>query len=248
MEWQAEATLLSVRHHGESSAIIDVLTKEYGRYAGLVRGGAGRRLRPVLQTGNHLHVRWKARLSEHLGAMNVEMIKPRASQAMQEPLQLSALTTACALIRHLPERQPYPPLAALFETLIDALDDSDIWAALFVRFELALLDEMGFGLDLASCAATGCLEGLTHISPRSGRAVSAGAAQPYLDRLYTLPPFFLDAGADVSLDDIKAGFEVTGHFLQRRMFFNLEKPLPEERNAMLTRLYRQFTAEDTNRV
>ncbi len=243
MEWQADATLLCVRRHGESAAIIEVLTKQQGRYAGLVRGGAGRRLRPLLQAGNRLHVCWKARLAEHLGTMTVEMTHARASEAMAKPLHLSALMAACALVQVLPERQPYPRLADLFETLLDVLDDEDIWPPLFIRFELALLDEMGFGLDLSRCAVTGengeggKNDALSHISPRSGRAVSPAAAAPYLDRLYPLPPFFLDSAAPVSSADIRNGFDVTGHFLVRRLFANLEKPVPEARAAMLKRLY-----------
>lgn len=240
MEWQEDATLLCVRNHGENAVIVDVLTHNQGRFAGLVRGGAGRRLRPLLQAGNRLHVTWKARLEEHLGAMTVEMLHARAGEAMLDPLQLSALTAATSMIRVLPERQPYPRLAELFETLMDALDDIDMWPALFVRFELALLDEMGFGLDLSTCAATGDNAGLTHISPRSGRAVSAAAAVPYLDKLYNLPAFFLDPTANVTNTDIQDGFDVTGHFLARRLFFNLEKPMPEMRAMMLKRLFKHY--------
>lgn len=192
MEWHAEATVLNARPHGETSAIVEVLTESHGRFAGLVRGGVGRRLRPVLQTGNRVQANWRARLSDHLGTLTVEPVRGRAGAALQDPLHLAALTALCDMVRIFPERQPYPRLVQAFETLIDCLDNSDVWPAVYVRFELAMLDELGFGLDLSSCAATGNNDNLTHISPRSGRAVSASAAEPYLDKLFALPPFFFE--------------------------------------------------------
>ncbi|MGC6472192.1 MAG: DNA repair protein RecO [Parvibaculales bacterium] len=238
MEWHAEATVLNARPHGETSAIVEVLTESHGRFAGLVRGGVGRRLRPVLQTGNRVQANWRARLSDHLGTLTVEPVRGRAGAALQDPLHLAALTALCDMVRIFPERQPYPRLVQAFETLIDCLDNSDVWPAVYVRFELAMLDELGFGLDLSSCAATGNNDNLTHISPRSGRAVSASAAEPYLDKLFALPPFFLNAGAEVTASDILAGFEVTGFFLGKRLYASVDDTIPVSRSRMLSLLAR----------
>jgi len=239
MDWTAEASLLSVRPHGENGAIIEVLAKEQGRFVGFVRGGTGRTMRPVLQVGNRVKANWRARLSEHLGTFTIEPLKARAALAMHDPLHLSALMTACALVRILPERHPYPKLTDIFEEVLDELGNSAIWP-IFVRFELALLEEMGFGLDLSNCAVNGTADDLTHISPRSGRAVSARAAEPYIKKLYPLPPFFLNPTAQATPAHIHNGFAVTGHFLQDRLFAHLERELPEARARMLNLLERDL--------
>ncbi|MGC6511611.1 MAG: DNA repair protein RecO [Parvibaculales bacterium] len=238
MEWHAEATVLNARPHGETSAIVEVLTEEHGRFAGLVRGGVGRRLRPVLQAGNRVQAGWRARLSDHLGTLTVEPVRDRAGTALQDRLHLAALTALCDMVRIFPERQAYPRLVQAFETLIDCLDNPEVWPAVYVRFELAMLDELGFGLDLDSCAATGSNDNLTHISPRSGRAVSASAAEPYLDRLYALPSFFLNPGAEVTMTDILAGFEVTGFFLGKRLYASVDDTIPDSRARMVSLLAR----------
>ena len=238
MEWQAEATVLHTRPHGETSAIVEVLTEQNGRFAGLVRGGVGRRLRPVLQRGNRIQASWRARLSDHLGTMTVEPVHMRAGLALQNPLHLAALTALCDMVRIFPERQSYPKLTQTFETLMDCLDNPDIWPAVFIRFEMAMLDELGFGLDLRTCAATGSNDHLTHISPRSGRAVSASAAQPYLDQLFPLPPFFLHSSEEITPEDISAGFAVTGFFLNRRLYASVDATIPDSRVRMLSLLSR----------
>ncbi len=238
MEWQAEATVLSSRPHGETAAIIEVITEENGRFAGLVRGGIGRRLRPVLQMGNRVQACWRARLSAHLGTFTVEPIKLRAGLALHDPLHLAALRALCDMARIFPERQAYPRLARAFESLIECLDSPSVWPAVFIRFELAMLDELGFGLDLTRCAATGSHHNLTHISPTSGRAVSAVAAEPYLDRLFIIPPFFIDPLAQVRAADLKAGFEITEYFLSKRLYYSMDETIPESRARMLFLLLR----------
>lgn len=238
MQWTAEGIVLSSKRHGETSAIIEVLTRDFGRFAGLVRGGTGRRLRPVLQPGNSVQAVWRARLAEHLGVFTVEPTTARAAQAMRRPKALAALTSACALLGFLPERNAYPRLYDTARTLLDNLDDEDFWLPLLVRFELALLEETGFGLDLESCASNGSNLNLTHVSPRSGRAVSAEAAEPYQDRLFPMPAFFRDAGADIEAQDVRDGLAITGHFLTTRLLHQIEKPMPESR----TRLVQMLTA------
>ena len=233
MQWNAEGVVLSSRRHGETSVIIEVFTKEFGRCAGLVRGGTGRRLRPVLQPGNSVHAEWKARLSEHLGVFTVEATTARVAGAMAHPETLAALTSICALLRFLPERNGYPRLYDTTCSLLDNLEDEDVWLPLLVRFELALLEETGFGLDLESCAANGSNLNLTHISPRSGRAVSAEAAEPYLDKLFPMPQFFRDSTATVSLEDVKNGLTITGHFLTVRILHQLEQNMPESRARLI---------------
>ncbi len=233
MKWQADGYILSVRPHGETSAIINVLTKNQGRHAGLVRGGRSRRMRPVLQPGNQVHVAWNARLSEHLGTFTVEALDARAALLMEERLSLAALNAVCVLsMEALPEREPHPKLYDVFEILLAELHDMHIWPALYVRFEIGLLQALGYGLDLSACAATGAKEKLTHVSPRSGRAVCAGAAEPYLDKLLPLPPF-LRGQNQVGDGDLMDGLALSEFFLKTRIFHNQNKDLPETRARMV---------------
>jgi len=155
MEWSDEAIILSVRTHGETAAIVDLFTRSHGRHAGLVHGGRSRKARPVLQMGNHVDATWKARLSEHLGHMSVELRRGYAASAMEDAAALAGLTSLCALARLLPERDPHPALYEVTLFVLGFLDDPTVWPALMVRWELALLQELGFGLDLSACAATG---------------------------------------------------------------------------------------------
>jgi len=236
MKWSADGYILSVKPHGETSAIINVLTKEKGRHAGIVRGGRSRRLRPVLQPGNQVSVNWNARLSEHLGMYSVEALDARAALLMQNRSSLAGLNAISALcMQALPEREPHSKLYDVFGILMAQLHDIDVWPALYVRFELALLQALGYGLDLSSCAATGSLESLTHVSPRSGRAVCADAAEPYLDKLLILPPF-LKGENKVTEGDIAAGLELTGAFLKGRVFYAHNRDIPEARGRMVRAL------------
>src|SRR5262245_22789965 len=170
MQWSDEGIILSVKPHGETAAVAEIFTRAHGRHLGLVHGGRSRRLRPVLQTGNHVDAQWKARLAEHLGQVSVELRKGYAAQAMDDVLALAGLSSLCALARLLPERDPHPSLFEVTLFVLSFLDEVEVWPALMVRWELALLDELGFGLDLSSCASTGTREQLLYVSPKSGRA------------------------------------------------------------------------------
>ena len=191
MNWSDEAIVLSVRPHGETAAVVELLTREHGRHLGLVHGGRSRRMRPTLQTGNHVDVTWKSRLAEQLGHYAIELRRGFAGEAMglADPARLAALSTLAMLARLLPERDPHPALYEVSLFVLGFFDDASVWPALMVRWELALLSELGFGLDLSECAATGANDHLVYVSPKSGRAVSASAGEPYKERLLELPGF-----------------------------------------------------------
>ncbi|MBC6403578.1 MAG: DNA repair protein RecO [Hyphomonadaceae bacterium] len=243
MNWSGEGHILSVKKHGETSAIIDVFTRDQGRHAGLVRGGAGRKMRPVLQPGNLVGVEWRGRLSEHLGYYVVEPVQTLASGLMEDQLSLAGLNAACAMAREtLPEREAYPRVFEAFGVLLANMHDRNIWPALYVRWEAGLLSAMGYGLDLATCVATGDTHNLTHVSPRSGRAVSARAAAPYVDKLLKLPNFMYpdSRGNDleISQEDVLNGLRLTGYFLETRVQWGTNRTLPEAR----ARMVEKFTA------
>ena len=236
MDWSDTGYILSTHKHGETSAIIDVFTRENGRHKGLVRGGIGRRMRPVLQPGNHVRVEWRGRLSEQLGYYTVEAIDSRAAQLMDDRLSLAGLNAMTAMCREmLPEREAQEQIYDVFEIVLQNLHEIDIWPALYIRWEAGLLSALGYGLDFTRCAATGSNDNLTHISPRSGRAVSASAAEPYLDKLLPLPPFMRGEGVSTP-EDIFNGLRLTGHFLETRVQWNLNRTLPEARHQMIERL------------
>ncbi len=239
MDWTDEGIILGVRPHGETASVVEVLTRDHGRHLGLVHGGRSRRLRPVLQPGNHVDVSWKARLAEQLGHMALESRRAFAAEVMDHPLPLAGLASLTALARLLPERDPHPSLYEVSLFVLGYLDEPEVWPALLVRWELALLDELGFGLDLTACAATGTNDDLIYVSPKSGRAVSASAGEPYADRLLTLPPFLRGRSqGSVSQSDIAAGFALTGHFLQTRILSPREETLPEVRGRLTDMLLR----------
>jgi len=231
MQWTDEGVVLGVRKHGESSAILELMTREHGRHLGLVQGGRSKSLQPVLQPGNIVHATWRARLDEHLGNYHVEGLNLRAARFMGSPMALYGLATLAHLMRYLPERDPHPALYETLTVLVDHLDDPDLAPALFVRFELAMLAELGFGLDLTSCAATGEQRDLVYVSPRSGRAVSAAAGEPYKDRLLKLPGFLIGQMKTNRPrgEDIRAGFALTDFFLHQNVFDPQGKRAPEER-------------------
>ncbi len=239
MEWSDEGVVLSVRPHGESAAVLELFTRRHGRHLGLVHGGRSRKLRPILQIGNHVDAGWKARLADNLGHFSVELRKGFAALLMEDGAALTALTSMAALARLLPERDPHPNLFEITQFVLGFLDDRAVWPALIVRWELALLDELGFGLDLASCAATGKSTDLIYVSPKSGRAVSSEAGEPYKDRLLELPQF-LRAGTSgpVSAKDVLAGLALTGHFLTARVLAPRDLELPDTRSRLLTYLSR----------
>jgi DNA repair protein RecO (recombination protein O) len=239
MQWSDEGVILSVRAHGETGAVVEVFTREHGRHLGLVHGGRSRKLRPILQIGNHVDTEWKARLADSLGHFTVELRKGFAAQAMDDPAALSAMTSIAALARLLPERDPHPNLFEVTLFVLGFLDDVHVWPALLVRWELVLLEELGFGLDLATCAATGSSEDLVYVSPKSGRAVSAGAGEPYKDRLLALPAFLRGKpSGEVTRQDVEAGFALTAHFLEARVLRPRELEMPETRARLMSYLRR----------
>lgn len=243
MQWSDEGIILSVKPHGETAAVAEIFTRAHGRHLGLVHGGRSRKLRPVLQTGNHVDATWKARLAEHLGHVTVELRKGYAAQAMDDPLALSGLSSLCALARLLPERDPHPSLFEVALFVLGYLDEPEVWPALMVRWEMALLDELGFGLDLSACAATGANDNLIYVSPKSGRAVSASAGADYKDRLLRLPPFLTRGrqGA-ATLADVIDGLELTGHFLETRVLIPREESMPSARTRLRELMGRRAAA------
>lgn len=239
MQWSDEGVVLGVRPHGETAAVLELFTRGHGRHLGLVYGGRSRKLRPILQIGNHVDATWKARLADNLGHFALELRKSFAGMLMEDAAALAAMTSMAALARLLPERDPHPNLFEITQFVLGYLDDRAVWPALVVRWELALLDDLGFGLDLAACAATGRSADLIYVSPKSGRAVSAEAGEPYKDRLLALPGF-LRAGAAgaVGGEDVLAGFALTGHFLQARVLVQRGWQMPEARDRLLSYLRR----------
>ncbi|CCQ73581.1 Putative DNA repair protein RecO (Recombination protein O) [Magnetospira sp. QH-2] len=231
MEWTDDGIVISLKRHGESSAIVGVLTKEHGRCAGLLRGATGKRLRGVVQPGNRVRVRWRARLAEHLGTWSLEPTGNAVTAfLLSDPVRLVALGSACALIEAcLPEREPHPSIQRALDLWLDLLVSDGPWAGAYVKWEQGLLAELGFGLDLTSCAATGAVDDLIHVSPKSGRAVSAEAGVPYKDRLLPLPKFLLQEGAAGDPKQVRDGLTLTGYFLDRHLFHGEGLPAARRR-------------------
>jgi DNA repair protein RecO (recombination protein O) len=237
MHWSDEGVVLSARPHGETGAVLELFTRHNGRHLGLVHGGRSRRLRPILQIGNHVEARWKARLADQLGHYTLELRQAFAARMLEDPAALAALTSMAALMRLLAERDPHPSLFEVTLFVLGFLDDKDVWPALLARWELALLGELGFGLDLSSCAATGRKDDLIYVSPKSGRSVSAAAGEPYRQRLLALPAFLAgQPGRGVSGADVEAAFALTGHFLEARVLRPRDLELPDARGRMLAYL------------
>jgi len=240
MEWRDQGILLSARRHGETSAIIEVFTPEQGRHAGVVRGGTSRKIAPSLQPGAQLDVAWRARLEDHIGAFTVEPLRSRAAVAMQDRLALAGLNAVTALLSFcLPEREPHPALYQRTEALLDMLGQGDVWPLAYLKWELRLLEEMGYALDLESCAVTGVSEELIYVSPKSGRAVSAKGAGEWADRLLPLPTVL--RGGTGSDAEIAQGLVTTGHFLTAHLARDLGgKPLPEARARFIDAFSRRL--------
>ena len=235
MEWRDEGVILSVRRHGETSAIAEILTAGHGRVMGLVRGGRSKQQRPVLQGGNAVQCVWRARLEEQLGTFVLEPLDLRAGAIMEEPFRLAGLATLTGLAQLLPEREPHPRVYEALRVVLDAIDQDDVWPALLARWELGLLDELGFGLDLSKCAATGTRENLSYVSPRSGKAVSAEAGHPFRDRLFPLPPF-LKEGGGATRRDVIDGLKLAAYFLDRHVFEPRGTRLPEQQDWIIRAL------------
>ena len=235
MEWRDEGVILSVRRHGETSAIAEILNARHGRVMGLVRGGRSKALRPVLQAGNAVQTVWRARLEEQLGTFALEPLDLRAGAIMEEPFRLAGLATLTALAQLLPEREPHPRVYEALRVVLEAIDQDEVWPALLVRWELGLLDELGFGLDLSKCAATGTRENLAYVSPKSGKAVSAGAGPPFRDRLFRLPGFLKEGGAAPPRDVID-GLRLAAYFLDRHLFEPRGMRFPEQKEWIIRSL------------
>jgi DNA repair protein RecO (recombination protein O) len=233
MEWNDEAIVLSARPHGETGAILELLTHSHGRHMGLVRGGASRRIKPTLQPGNAVHVQWRARLSEHLGSFTCELARARAGELMDSREGLAGLNAFAAVCcAALPERQAYTGVYDAGVLLLDAMmaQDAVHWLPLYVRWEAGLLDALGFGLDLSECAATGATDDLAYVSPRSGRAVSRAGAGIYAARLLRLPAFLSGESSDVpEAAEIAAGLRLTGYFLMERVLRQHGRDMPAAR-------------------
>ena len=238
MDWRDSGFVLTARRHGESGLIVELLTAEHGRHAGLVRGGQSPKRRALVQPGNLVAATWRGRLEEHLGSYEIELQRAHAAGLIDNPDRLAALLSAAALVAlALPEREPHGDVFTRFAALVDALDSAKGWAANYVAWECALLAALGYGLDLASCAATGVNDDLAYVSPRTGRAVSRSAGFPYRDKLLALPAFlWRDAGPEAA--DISAGLALTGHFLHHHLLEPQGRALPEARARLVERLSR----------
>ena len=242
MDWRDDGFVLAARRHGESGLIVELLTAEHGRHAGLVRAGQSPRRRALLQPGNRVTASWRGRLPEHLGTFDCELVDAHAARFLDDPDRLAALSAASALLlAALPEREPHADVYASFAGLLDAFDSAPDWPQAYVLWECGLLAALGFGLDLGHCAVTGATDDLTHVSPRTGRAVSRAAAAPYRDKLLPLPGFlWRDAPADHA--EISAGLALTEHFLLHHMLLPQGRGLPEARVRMAERMRRPTAA------
>lgn len=246
MEWRGAGIVLSTRKHGENDAILEVLSEEHGRHLGLVRGGRSKRHRPALQPGNELALIWKARLADQLGQFQIEPLNLRTAHLMTSGMGLAAVNHLAFLVRLLPERQSHKRLFAALTVVLDHLESADAAGALIIRFELELLRDLGAGLDLTRCAATGTTEDLAYVSPKSARAVSREAGRPYHDRLLPLPGFLVDGqrqtGSELMWADITQGFQLTGYFLDRQLH---ERNIKDgnTRAMLLCALEKQFRAD-----
>jgi DNA repair protein RecO (recombination protein O) len=239
MDWTDEGIFISAKPLGEANAVAEILTAAHGRHLGLVRGGRSRRLRPLLQPGNLLSLSWRARLADHLGGFAVEMIDPLAARVLDDQAALSAIGSLTSLVKLLPERDPHPELYHGALQVLRALDDAGRWPVLLVHWEMMLLQDLGFGLDLSACAATGVETDLAFVSPRSGRAVSRHAGEAYGDRLLRLPAFLVEETADATPQDVILGLTLTGHFLERHVLQPHGQTLPQSRERLIGLLVRR---------
>lgn len=241
MEWRDDALIIGARRHGETSVILELMTRGHGRHLGLVRGGRSRRLRPILQPGNLVAAQWRARLEDHLGALTIEPLAARAAQFLDRAAALNGVASLCALLRLLPERDPHADLFEMADAVAARLGDVrdfDVAALMMARFELALLGALGFGLDLHACALTGAQDDLAYVSPKSGRAVSRAAGAPWRDRLLPYPDFLRHESDAAAPGDLIAAFRLTGYFLARDVLNPRGVALPAARDLYIGALLR----------
>lgn len=236
MEWTSSGIVLGHKKHGESSLILEVMTRERGRHMGLVRGGRSRRMAALLQVGNTLSLTWRARLDEHLGLFQVDGETLRGAQLMDEPVALLAAQLCASHLRLLAERDPHARLHDMLGLILDHYDEPQTIAALVARFEVLLLEELGFGLDLTKCAGTGVQSGLIYVSPKSGCAVSADAGAPYKDKLLALPTFLTGSMDNLSPQQTSEAFALTAFFLDRNVWRPRAIRPPEGRDALIRRV------------
>lgn len=237
MEFHDQGIIISLRKYGEFDAVIDVLTAEHGRHAGMVKGGMGRRQRGTLQPGNEVTLNWRGRLETQLGTYSVELHNARSASFLDYPSKLGVLNSVCAILSvSLAEREAHRALFNGLQILLDMLERTDeqpeVWGALLVRWEIGLLSELGFGLDLSCCAATGVVDDLIYVSPKSGRAVSREAGRPYHDKLLPLPSFLL-GGGEVTVDDVRDGLHLCEYFLERHVLYPQNKKIPQSRHMLM---------------
>ncbi|MFO1157619.1 MAG: DNA repair protein RecO [Reyranellaceae bacterium] len=238
MDWRDEGIVLSARAHGETGLVASLLTREHGRHAGFVPGGVSRRARPIWQPGNVVEVGWRARLAEQLGNYAGDLREPHAARAFEDATELAGLAAACAVVdAALPEREPHPAMFDGFRAFLTVLGHGG-WPTIYVRLELGLLQELGYGLDLSVCAVTGATDDLAYVSPKTGRAVSQAAAGPYKEKLIALPAFLSTGGLASDPEELRQGLDLTGFFLERHVFWPHNKPLPAARARFMETLQR----------
>ncbi len=240
-DWQDTGIVLSARLFGETDVVLECLTAGHGRAAGLVKGGASRKRRADFEVGNHLSLHWRARLTDQLGSFAVENMHTPSAHVLDDRAALLALQYVCTLSRVLPEREPKANVYEALAVLTRSLGGEGAWPALVVRYELGVLASMGYGLDLSECAGGGD-DDLAYVSPRTGRAVSRDQGRPYHDKLLPLPPFLLASQIAPTLDDIEAGFQLSGFFLGRRLYASVHQPIPDIRHSFLQAWQEKTTA------
>lgn len=245
MEWTSSATVLGTRRHGESSVILEVMTRERGRHLGMVRGGRSRRMRPLLQVGNTLTVTWRARLDEHLGLFQVDGQTLRGAQLMDLPAAMLAIQLCAAHLRLLAERERHTRLADMLDLVLENCSDTLTLGALVARFELMMLEELGFGLDLSKCAGSGSHDNLIYVSPKSGCAVSEEAGEPYKDKLLPLPAFLSGSLDSAQMQQIDEAFALTGFFLDRNVWTPRAVRAPDGRDDLIKRFRKAAKASET---
>lgn len=242
MEWRDAGIVLGLRRHGENAVVLEMMTRAHGRHLGVVRNGRSRTMQPVLQPGNHVDALWRARLEEHLGEWKIEPVDLRAATYMHSSVALYGLNHLAQLTRLLPERDPHPAIFEALAVIGENLTEAPLAAPLLIHYELAILAELGFGLDLSECAATGAQNELVYVSPKSGRAVSRVAGEPWHDRLFRLPTF-LAGTVEIVPDwaEIEAGFALTAYFFERHVYGPRGMPPPEARGAFIAALRRDLS-------